>query len=91
MGMHMAEIQFEWTDSNTNHIARHGVTPAEAEEVIAGDPIVLQVQFRKGERRVLCAGRTAKGRAIAVVYTVRKGRVRVVTAFPAKRRVREGL
>lgn len=24
LGMYMAEIQFEWTDSNTNHIARHG-------------------------------------------------------------------
>jgi uncharacterized DUF497 family protein len=54
-------------------------------------PILLQVQFRNGERRVLCAGRTAKGRAIAVVYTVRKGLVRVVTAFPNKRSVREGL
>ena len=91
MGMYMAEIQFEWNESNTDHIASHGVTPVEAEEVIAGDPILLQVQFRNGERRVLCAGRTAKGRAIAVVYTVRKGRVRVVTAFPNKRSVREGL
>ena len=91
MGMYMAEIQFEWNESNTDHIARHGVTPVEAEEVIAGGPIVLQVQFRNGERRVLCAGRTAKGRAITVVYTVRKSRVRVVTAFPAKRSVREGL
>ena len=34
---------------------------------------------------------TATGRAITVVYTVRKGRVRVVKAFPAKRSVREGL
>jgi uncharacterized DUF497 family protein len=67
------------------------VTPVEAEEVIARDPIVLQVQFRQGERRVLCAGQTAKGRAIAVVYTVRNGRIRVVTAFPAKRSLREGL
>ena len=91
MGMYMAELQFEWNENNTDHIARHGVTPVEAEEVIARDPIVLQVQFRKGERRVLCAGRTVKGRAITVVYTIRKGRVRVVTAFPAKRRVREGL
>jgi hypothetical protein len=87
----MTGIQFEWNDANTDHIARHGVAPAEAEEVIAGDPIVLQVQFRNGERRVLCAGRTAKGRALAVVYTFRQARVRVVTAFPAKAGLREGL
>jgi uncharacterized DUF497 family protein len=89
--MYMAGIRFDWNEGNTDHIARHGVTPVEAEEVVAGDPIVLQVQFRNGERRVLCAGQTADGRAIAVVYTVRKGRVRVVTAFPAKRSLREGL
>jgi uncharacterized protein len=89
--MYMAELQFEWNESNTNHIARHGVTPDEAEEVIAGHPTVVQVQFRNGERRILCAGCTAKGRAVAVVYTVRKGRVRVVTAFPAKRSVKERL
>jgi len=89
--MYMTGIQFDWNKGNTDHIARHDVTPAEAEEAIAGDPIVLQVQFRNAERRVLCAGRTAKGRAIAVVYTVRNGRVRVVTAFPAKPSLREGL
>jgi uncharacterized DUF497 family protein len=89
--MYMAGIRFEWNDGNTNHIARHGVTPAEAEEAISGDPVVLQVQFRNAERRVLCAGRTATRRAITVVYTVRDGRVRVVTAFPAKASLREGL
>ena len=49
MGMYMAELQFEWNENNTDHIAHHGVTPVEAEEVIAGGPIVLQVQFRNGE------------------------------------------
>jgi uncharacterized DUF497 family protein len=84
-------LRFEWNEGNTNHIARHGVTPGEAEEVIAGNPIILEVQFRNREQRILCAGRTAKGRALAVVYTLRKGRVRVVTAFPAKRSVKEKL
>lgn len=84
-------LLFDWDQNNTKHIARHGLTPAEAEEVIGGRPIVLEAQFRNGERRVLCAGPTRNGRAIAVVYTVRAGRVRVVTAFPAKRDMRERL
>jgi hypothetical protein len=41
--MYMAATRFDWDESNTDHIARHGVTPVEAEEVIAGDPNVLQV------------------------------------------------
>jgi hypothetical protein len=88
--MYMA-LQYEWNRGNTNHIARHGVTPGEAEEVIAGNPIVMEVQFRNRERRILCAGHTAEGRALAVVYTVREGRVRVVTAFPARQSVKEKL
>lgn len=27
---------FDWDDANEDHIARHGVTPAEAEEVVRG-------------------------------------------------------
>ena len=84
-------LPFDWDEGNTNHIARHGVTPREAEEVIRGNPIVLEGQFRNREQRILCAGRTATGRALAVVYTLRKGRLRVVTAFPAQRSVKEKL
>ncbi len=58
---------------------------------MSGQPFVLEVQFRNWERRVLCAGRTSKDRALVVVYTVRGGRIRVVTAFPAKRSLRERL
>lgn len=89
--MYAAELQFDSDESNRNHIARHGVAPEEAEEVISGQPIVLEVQFRNRERRILCAGRTTKGRAVVVVYTLRGGRIRVVTAFPAKRSLRESL
>jgi uncharacterized DUF497 family protein len=91
MSRYVAEFKFEWDDGNRKHIARHGVTPEEAEEVITSHPLVLEVQFRNGERRILCAGRTRKGRVVVVVYTTRRGRLRVVTAFPAKRSLRERL
>ena len=82
---------FEWDESNRAHLSRHDVTPEEAEQVITHDPIVLEAQIRNGERRVLCAGRSTEGRSLVVIYTLRHGRIRVVTAFPAKRKLRRVL
>jgi uncharacterized protein len=40
---------FEWDKRNTEHIARHDVTPEEAEQALSSDPIELAVQIRNGE------------------------------------------
>ena len=77
--------QFEWDERNAGHVALHNVTPNEVEQVIANDPISLEVTIRKGERRTVCAGWTDSGRVLKVVYTVRDGRIRVVTAHEDRR------
>jgi len=84
--------KFDWDDANTGHIARHDVTPEEVEQAFANDPlVVLAVQMRSGERRVLCTGLTDAGRALQFVYTMRRGGIRIVTAHAAKRKVRKKL
>ena len=84
--------KFDWDDANAGHIARHGVSPEEVEQAFARDPlVVLAVHERSGEERVLCAGLTDAGRPLQFVYTMRRGRVRVITAHTAKRKVREKL
>jgi len=83
--------RFEWDEGNRTHLSRHDVTPEEAEQVITRDPVVLEVQIHNGERRVLCASRSAEGRSLVVIYTLRHGRIRVVTGFPAKRKLRRVL
>ena len=92
----MSDVQraakFDWDNQNTGHIARHGVTPEEVEQAFANAPlVVLAVQQRSGEERVLCAGLTDEGRPLQFVYTMRRSRVRVITAHTAKRKVREKL
>ncbi len=82
-------MRFEWDEDNVKHIARHGITPEEVEQVVRGNPLLVEAQYRSGEQRTLCAGRTAEGKHVAVVYTMRGERVRVVTAFVANRRLRE--
>ncbi|MEX2264222.1 MAG: BrnT family toxin [Bryobacteraceae bacterium] len=81
-------LNFDWDAGNTQHLALHGVSPAEAEEVIRNNPIQLAVQIRSGEERILCAGKTESGRALQIVYTVRRGRIRVVTGHTADKKVR---
>jgi uncharacterized DUF497 family protein len=72
---------FQWDDENVNHIARHDVTPEEVEYVMCGDAVELDVQYEGGEPRFPLLGETAHGRILLVVYTVRDGLLRPVTAY----------
>lgn len=70
------------------HIARHEITAAEVEQVLRNGPLEVEQQLRGGERRILCLGQSDAGRLLTVVYTVREGKIRVVTAHPMNRRQR---
>ena len=88
----MAEApRFDWDEANIGHIARHGVTPEEVEQAYANDPVTLEVANRRGEESVLAAGRTDAGRPLQFVYTLRRTRIRVVTAHTAHKKVRDQL
>jgi hypothetical protein len=84
----MASIQFDWDEENIGHIARHGVSRADAEQVLINWQIDLDSYVRNGEERVVQAGETDRGWVLVVVSTIRDGKVRVVTAWPAKERIR---
>lgn len=79
---------FDWDAANMAHIARHSVTPDEAEQVLCGASLPLETEERSGEERHMEVGETASGRLLVVVWTWRRGRIRVVTAFPANRKWR---
>ena len=77
---------FIWDDANEEHLARHGVTPEEVEEIFAG-----RISVRRSRQgRYLVLGRSGTGRYLAgVIEKLGAGRVRVVTArdmSPAERR-----
>jgi uncharacterized DUF497 family protein len=81
------KLRFEWDKANRSHIAVHAVTVQEVEEVFSRP--VHETPANRSEARNLCVGPTAKGRFLAVAYTMRGGNVRVVTAFPASRKQRK--
>jgi uncharacterized DUF497 family protein len=82
-------MEFSWDDANRSHIAEHAVSPEEAEQVVLNEPLDLEVQIRGGEERTLQVGETDAGRILIVVTTWRGQKVRVVTAFPANKKLRE--
>ena len=62
--------------------------PVEAEQVIRGASLPLETGERGGEDRHTELGETDEGRLLLVVWTWRRRRIRVVTAFPANRKFR---
>jgi uncharacterized protein len=78
-----AAIEFDWDDGNKGHLAAHDVSPAEFEQVLNSDPIDLDYALIGGEERYRSVGLTDGGRLLSVVWTIRSGMVRAITAFPA--------
>ena len=74
---------FDWDEANLDHIARHGVSREEAEQVILNDPVDGWRQHQDGEERFMQIGVTNAMRVLVVIVTWRGDLVRVVSAFPA--------
>ena len=71
--------EFEWNEQNIEHIARHGVSPDEVEDVAFDDAPWIK-KGRKGTRYML--GYTVAGRYLFVVYVLKsKGIAKVTTSM----------
>ena len=81
---------FDWTDGNLWEIARHNVTADEAEQAATDPSLLFQsvaVDLCSGETRYAGVGETVAGRVLGVVFIERSGMLRVITAYPATRRM----
>ncbi|HXN47599.1 MAG TPA: BrnT family toxin [Bryobacteraceae bacterium] len=77
-----AEIQgFDWDAANVGHVMLHGVTPFEVEEAVVRPHVTLHARTVAGEERWKLFGRTAAGRYLVVVFTIRRKHFRTVTAY----------
>ena len=79
--------EFDWDEANIRHIARHQVTPEEAEQTIQNNPLDLGVETVNGEERFLNLGITSRGRLLVIATTMRGVKIRVVTAYAAGRQL----
>jgi uncharacterized DUF497 family protein len=73
---------FEWDEANAHkNWERHRVTPEEAEDVFFHEPLVVRAdaQHSGAEKRYYALGQTGSERRLFVAFTVRKGRIRVIS------------
>ena len=80
-----SDLKFDWDKANVSHLARHNVTPKEAEEALRNDPVDLGYEDVNDEERWNSIGHTDNFRVLLVVWTLRgeDDVVRVVTAREA--------
>ena len=78
------ELRFEWDATNVSHIARHKVTPEEAEQALLNDPFDLGYEIADGEERWTSIGHADNLRVLVLVWALGEGEaVRVITAREA--------
>jgi uncharacterized DUF497 family protein len=75
--------QFDWDDHNREHLAAHGLSPAEVEQVFANGYLHSDFDSEAGEPRWTAVGITNSGQVLVVVHTVRGEAIRPITGWDA--------
>jgi uncharacterized DUF497 family protein len=68
------DVEFEWDNDNIQHLARHGISPDEVDEIFAGRT-VRRKSGTDAPDRFRLLGRTAAGRYLAIVCQLKEGGV----------------
>jgi uncharacterized protein len=69
--MKMKITGFDWDDGNWPKCGKHGVSREEIEQVFLGSPAVMADPNPK-ESRMRAIGKTAAGRFVFLIFTLRK-------------------
>jgi len=81
---------FEWDKGNEQKNVKHGVTPAEAEQVFLNEPLVVldDLKHSDSEQRYHALGQTSEGRLLHITCTIRTTMIRVISARDMHRKER---
>ncbi len=85
-------IEFEWDKGNFDKsYQKHGITPNEAEEVFLDkDLLILEdLKHSKEEERFMALGKIFQGSILFLSYTVRKDKIRIISARFANKKERK--
>ena len=85
-------VGFEWDDSNrTKNWVKHQVSTSECEEVFFNLPLLLadDAKHSQKEKRFYVLGQTNAGRRLFISFTIRKNKIRVISARDMSRKERK--
>lgn len=73
---------FDWNEGNHGKNKKHGVENIEIEELFFNPPFVVlpDVKHSDIEERYYCFGKTFNERMLSIVFTVRNGKIRPISA-----------
>ncbi|PIS15604.1 hypothetical protein COT62_02800 [Candidatus Roizmanbacteria bacterium CG09_land_8_20_14_0_10_41_9] len=88
MRIEKAAVEFEWDSGNRDKNRKHGVENFESEEVFFDNKrFIFKDHIHSGkEERFKLLGKTKKGRLLFVVFTIRKRKVRIISARDVNRK-----
>lgn len=75
--------EFDWDEHNEQHLAKHGISRFDAEDILSGNHIILEYQAEGDEERWVAVGVTRAGRIINIVFAVRGEAMRPITGWDA--------
>jgi len=76
-------IQFDWDEGNLHKSRlKHYVEPTECEEVFFNDPLLTSPDpaHSSTESRFISLGQTNRNRKLLVAFTIRKQKIRIISA-----------
>ncbi|HCG77448.1 MAG: hypothetical protein COZ37_05810 [bacterium (Candidatus Ratteibacteria) CG_4_10_14_3_um_filter_41_18] len=82
---------FDWDKWNVEkNVIKHKVSPDESEEVFFNNPLVEKIPTTKEQReqRYYALGITDKGRNLTIIFTIRRKKIRVISARDMSRKER---
>lgn len=84
-------VGFEWDEANIDKsYQKHGITPNEAEEVFVDKNVGIEkdIKHQETEERYIAIGTTLNAKILFVVFTIREGRIRIISARRANKKER---
>ena len=75
-------IGFEWDSGNGQKNVKHGVAPAETEQVFLNEPLLVLYDLKHSntELRYHALEQTTEGRLLHITFTIRTNKIRVISA-----------
>ncbi len=88
-----SHFEFEWDAGNKSKSStKHGISTEEVEAVFRSGlalPLGIQIRPSHPEQRLGLVGPNISGRLLQVAFTLREGKVRVISVRPAHRKERK--
>lgn len=90
----MFELEFDWDDGNsTKSLTKHKISQERAEQVFRNRdllvPLGIQIAPQTNEPRFGVLGMDGLGTHLTISFTIRAGRVRVISVRPMSRKERK--